>query len=77
VFLSVIVILLFLMVAPLGLTVNDIDFWEINEAFSVVALVNIKLLGLDPKKVNAFGGAVALGHPIGYASDTRPPRFSH
>jgi len=44
---------------------SDIDWWEINEAFSVVVLANIKLLGLDPAKVNPAGGAVALGHPIG------------
>jgi len=44
---------------------NDIDFHEINEAFSAVALANIKLLDLDPAKVNVHGGAVALGHPIG------------
>jgi acetyl-CoA C-acetyltransferase len=48
-----------------GLSVNDIDFWEINEAFSVVAIVNNQELGLDPAKVNIRGGAVALGHPIG------------
>jgi len=48
-----------------GLAVKDIDFWEINEAFSVVALANIKLLHLDPAKVNVNGGAVSLGHPIG------------
>jgi len=48
-----------------GLTVKDIDSWEINEAFAVVALVNERLLGLDPAKVNRDGGAVALGHPIG------------
>jgi len=48
-----------------GLAVNDIAFWEINEAFSAVALANIKLLQLDPNKVNVYGGAVALGHPLG------------
>lgn len=48
-----------------GISISDVDFWEINEAFSVVALANIKRLGLDPKKVNVNGGAVALGHPIG------------
>ena len=48
-----------------GLTMDDIDYHEINEAFSVVALANMKLLNLDPTKVNVFGGAVALGHPIG------------
>lgn len=53
-----------------GLTVADIDLFEINEAFSVVSLVVNQLLGLDPAKVNIHGGAVALGHPIG-ASGTR------
>ncbi len=48
-----------------GLKTSDIDLWEINEAFSAVSLVNIKLLGLDPEKVNVNGGAVSLGHPIG------------
>jgi len=47
------------------LTLKDIDFFEINEAFSVVALANMDLLGIDDKKVNVFGGAVALGHPLG------------
>lgn len=44
---------------------KSIDLWEINEAFSVVSLVNNQMLGLDPNKVNVWGGAVALGHPIG------------
>lgn len=48
-----------------GLTEKDIDFYEINEAFSAVALANIKLLGLDADKVNVFGGSVAIGHPLG------------
>jgi acetyl-CoA C-acetyltransferase len=48
-----------------GLTENDVDYYEINEAFSVVALANIKLLGLNPEKVNVFGGSVAIGHPLG------------
>jgi len=48
-----------------GLSASDVDFYEINEAFSVVALANIKLLGLDPEKVNVFGGSVAIGHPLG------------
>lgn len=42
--------------------------WEINEAFSVVVLANIKMLGIDPQKVNINGGAVSLGHPIGYVN---------
>jgi len=48
-----------------GLSVNDIDLFEINEAFSAVSLAINRELGLDPKKVNVKGGAVALGHPIG------------
>ncbi|MER2563411.1 MAG: acetyl-CoA C-acetyltransferase [Myxococcaceae bacterium] len=48
-----------------GKTVNEIDTWEINEAFAVVSLANNQLLKLDPAKVNVRGGAVALGHPIG------------
>jgi acetyl-CoA C-acetyltransferase len=48
-----------------GLKAEEIDLFEINEAFAAVALVNSKLLGLDPEKVNVNGGAVALGHPIG------------
>jgi acetyl-CoA C-acetyltransferase len=49
----------------IGWNKNDVDLWELNEAFAVVGLVNIKMLGLDAKKVNVYGGAVALGHPIG------------
>lgn len=48
-----------------GLTTADIDFWELNQAFSVVGLANIKILGLDSTKVDVNGGAVALGHPLG------------
>lgn len=48
-----------------GLSVKDIDFWEINEAFAVVVLANMKLLGIDHAKTNVNGGAVSLGHPIG------------
>ena len=48
-----------------GMTMRDIDFHEVNEAFSAVALANMKLLDLDPARVNVHGGAVALGHPIG------------
>lgn len=44
---------------------KDVDLWEINEAFSVVAIANNRILGLDPSKVNVRGGAVVLGHPIG------------
>ena len=48
-----------------NLSTNDIDYWELNEAFSVVGIVNTKLLGLNPEKVDVNGGAVALGHPLG------------
>lgn len=48
-----------------GLSADDIDFWELNEAFSVVGLANNKLLNLDASKVNVHGGAVSLGHPLG------------
>jgi len=48
-----------------GLTAHDIDFWEINEAFSVVPLYAISALGLDAERVNINGGALALGHPLG------------
>ncbi|MDZ7760676.1 MAG: acetyl-CoA C-acetyltransferase [Desulfovermiculus sp.] len=48
-----------------GLSVQDIDFWEINEAFSVVALYAIQELGIDPDLVNVMGGGLALGHPLG------------
>lgn len=48
-----------------GLTSSNIDYHEINEAFSAVALANMKLLDLDHARVNVNGGAVALGHPLG------------
>jgi acetyl-CoA C-acetyltransferase len=48
-----------------GLTISDIDYWELNQAFAVVGLANMKILGLDPAKVDVNGGAVALGHPLG------------
>jgi len=48
-----------------GMNAEDIDLWEINEAFSVVVLANMKLHGLDHSKVNIHGGAVSLGHPLG------------
>ncbi|MCF8424094.1 MAG: acetyl-CoA C-acyltransferase [Bacteroidia bacterium] len=48
-----------------GLKVSDIDYFELNEAFAVVGLVNMKLMNLDSSKVNVNGGAVSLGHPLG------------
>ncbi|MFN3875313.1 MAG: acetyl-CoA C-acetyltransferase, partial [Flavobacteriales bacterium] len=47
------------------LKMPDIQFVELNEAFSVVGIVNTRLMGLDPARVNVNGGAVALGHPLG------------
>ncbi|GAA0876173.1 acetyl-CoA C-acyltransferase [Wandonia haliotis] len=51
--------------AKANLSVNDVDFWELNQAFAVVGLANIRELGLDAAKVDVNGGAVALGHPLG------------
>jgi acetyl-CoA C-acetyltransferase len=51
--------------AKAGLKVEDVDLWEINEAFASVTLNSMRMLGLDESKVNVNGGAVALGHPIG------------
>ena len=48
-----------------GLTVDDIDLFEINEAFASVPLNSVRMLGVDESKVNVNGGAIALGHPIG------------
>jgi acetyl-CoA C-acetyltransferase len=48
-----------------GMTVDDIDLWEINEAFAAIPMKAIRDLGIDPDKVNVNGGAIALGHPIG------------
>ena len=44
---------------------DDVDLWEINEAFASVAVNSVRVLGVDEDKVNVNGGAVALGHPIG------------
>ena len=48
-----------------NMEISDIDYFELNEAFSVVGLANMKILGLSPEKVNVNGGAVSLGHPLG------------
>jgi acetyl-CoA C-acetyltransferase len=48
-----------------GLKMSDIEYYELNEAFSVVGLANMKLMNLDPDRVNVNGGAVSLGHPLG------------
>ncbi|MBU2945259.1 acetyl-CoA C-acyltransferase [Zobellia uliginosa] len=52
-------------IAKAGISLEDIDFFEFNEAFSVVGLANMKLLGLTDTNVNVHGGAVSLGHPLG------------
>ena len=51
--------------AKANVQLNEIDFFEFNEAFSVVGIVNTEILKIDPNKVNVHGGAVALGHPLG------------
>ena len=51
--------------AKANIKASEVDFYELNEAFSVVGLANMKLLNLDPAKVNVHGGAVSLGHPLG------------
>jgi acetyl-CoA C-acetyltransferase len=51
--------------AKAGLEPGDIDLWEINEAFASVAINSVRMLGIDPDRVNVNGGAIALGHPIG------------
>jgi len=48
-----------------GITIDDVDYFELNEAFSVVGLANMKILGIDDTKTNVNGGAVSLGHPLG------------
>lgn len=60
-----------------GVKKDDISLWEINEAFSVVVLANIKILGLDPTKVNVHGGAVSLGHPIGMSGARLVNHLTH
>jgi acetyl-CoA C-acetyltransferase len=52
-------------VAKAGLQMSDIDYWELNEAFAVVGIENTKRMKLDPSKVNVYGGAVSIGHPLG------------
>ncbi|MES2555087.1 MAG: acetyl-CoA C-acyltransferase [Bacteroidota bacterium] len=51
--------------AKAGLSTDQVDFWELNQAFAVVGIANTKILGLNPEKVDVNGGAVALGHPLG------------
>jgi acetyl-CoA C-acetyltransferase len=49
-----------------GVRIEDVDYFEINEAFSAVALANMHLLNLSAEKLNVFGGAVSIGHPLGW-----------
>ena len=51
--------------AKAGVALEEIDYFELNEAFSVVGLVNIQKMGLKPENVNVNGGAVSIGHPLG------------
>ena len=53
------------LMAKAGLKAEDIDFWEINEAFAVVALNAMKEIGIPRERVNVKGGAIAIGHPLG------------
>lgn len=58
------------MLSKLNISLDEIDLFELNEAFASQSLAVLKELGVDPEKVNVNGGAIALGHPIG-ASGTR------
>lgn len=60
-----------------GVNKQDVAKWEINEAFSLVVLANIKKLDVDPTKVNVHGGAVSLGHPIGMSGARLVAHLSH
>ena len=51
--------------AKAGMKADQVDLWEVNEAFAAVVLYAIRELGLDPSKVNVHGGAIAIGHPLG------------
>lgn len=60
-----------------GVRKEDVALWEINEAFSLVVLANMKVLGLDVKNVNIHGGAVSLGHPIGMSGARLVTHLAH
>ena len=64
-------------VAAAGLTLDDIDWIELNEAFAAQSLAVIKTLGLDPAKINPLGGAIALGHPLGATGAIRAATVVH
>jgi acetyl-CoA C-acetyltransferase len=65
------------LLANAGIKIDDVALWEINEAFSVVVLANIKMLGIDPARVNVHGGAVSLGHPIGMSGARLVVHLAH
>ena len=60
-----------------GLTQDQLDWIELNEAFAAQALAVIRDLGLDPSKVNPLGGAIALGHPLGATGSIRTATITH
>lgn len=60
-----------------GVSKNDVALWEMNEAFSLVAIANTRKLDVDPAKVNVHGGAVSLGHPIGMSGARIVAHLSH
>lgn len=60
-----------------GIRKEDVKLWEINEAFSLVVLANMKLMDVDPSKVNIHGGAVSLGHPIGMSGARIVSHLAH
>lgn len=60
-----------------GVSKNDVAMWEINEAFSLVAVANTRILDVDPAKVNVHGGAVSLGHPIGMSGARIVAHLAH
>lgn len=60
-----------------GVSKNDVAMWEMNEAFSLVAVANTRKLDVDPNKVNIHGGAVSLGHPIGMSGARLVTHLSH
>lgn len=65
------------LLAQAGINKQDVAMWEINEAFSLVVLANIKKLDVDPTKVNIHGGAVSLGHPIGMSGARIVTHLAH
>lgn len=60
-----------------GIDIKTVDYFELNEAFAVVGIANNRLLGLDDKKVNIYGGAVAIGHPIGSSGSRIVATLAH